>query len=667
MRSPNERIAGAVCGAACVRNSANVRRSALSSDRYEYDIFLSYSSAQERWVRWFASELRLASPERTAVKRVFFAQEDVHAGERFEDAIEAALQKSRYFVVLLSNESLSSKWVKDEVQLAHRLVNASKLERIIPVLLGPLGTSLSESFLGGWQARDLAGHDRKDQFSRLLKDIGVSQAFPLRTEAEVADFASALEPRSSDASYTMASAARGIRVAIYGLGYVGLCLAVALGKAGYEVFGIEAKSEKRELLSIGQSHFFEPGISARIEEVCRDRLFRVREVLRGPEVDVDLFVICLGPHVTERASDEGRSHTIWDHTHFDKILREVGEALRLRESTEPAKVIIAGTIRPEDYAFAQDVLRQSATETAQFELAAAPLFVREGSILEDLQRPPFIVTATRNGQHNAASQAWETALAKLAADGGLAVPKLCMEVGEASVLKLASNAFHAMKVCFANEVGRICQELKIDGRRVMETFVLDTTLNLSKSYLRPGFSFGGWCLQKDIQALQFTARDKGVKTPLLDAVVPSNDTHTLRAADLIRREAELVRTQSVALFGISFKEGTDDVRDSPTLQLVRLLHQTHQLFGFDRDLMQETELQGVNRQRWEKFRTTHAFSIHADPRSLLRQCPVIVLAKSNAISVDDLERWLPKSHVVIDLVGDLVNARLPGRRISRLT
>ena len=122
----------------------------------------------------------------------------------------------------------------------------------------------------------------------------------------------------------------------------------------------------------------------------------------------------------------------------------------------------------------------------------------------------------------------------------------------------------------------------------------------------------------------------------------------------------------LALFGISFKEGTDDVRDSPTLELVRHLHQTHQLFGFDRDLMQETELQGVNRQRWEKFRASHSITIRADPRSLLQECPVVVLVKSKAISVDDLERWLPKAHVVVDLVGDLADARLPGRRISRL-
>ena len=225
-------------------------------------------------------------------------------------------------------------------------------------------------------------------------------------------------------------------------------------------------------------------------------------------------------------------------------------------------------------------------------------------------------------------------------------PIIELELQEAEILKYACNAFHALKVSFANEIGAICKELAIDSQRVMETFVKDTQLNTSERYLAPGFAFGGSCLPKDVSALNYMAKSLDAATPLLSSIMPSNDTHILRAARMILE----TNKQKVCLVGLGFKEGTDDVRNSPAVLLAEhLLGKGIGLSVFDRTVQPEY-LTGRNKQFLDMTMPHIMRHMRASLPDAINEAEVVVIC-SNDKEVEGLLLAGGKGKEVIDLVG----------------
>jgi GDP-mannose 6-dehydrogenase len=266
-----------------------------------------------------------------------------------------------------------------------------------------------------------------------------------------------------------------------------------------------------------------------------------------------------------------------------------------------------------------------------------PEFLREGSAISDFEDPPFTVvgeTDTRAGD------------LLLSAYSHLSAPTHRVRPDEASMVKYASNNFHAIKVAFANEIGAVCHALDIDGRQVMRIFCEDRHLNISPRYLRPGFGFGGSCLPKDLRALTYVTRARDLNTPLLNSVLPSNETQIARVVDAIID----TRKRRVGLLGLSFKDGSDDLRESPFVTLAEtLIGKGTALRICDPDVALG-QLIGRNRAYIEAHLPHVAQLLANDAEELIADSEVVVIGK-RILNGEQLTRMLRADQIVIDLVG----------------
>ena len=266
-----------------------------------------------------------------------------------------------------------------------------------------------------------------------------------------------------------------------------------------------------------------------------------------------------------------------------------------------------------------------------------PEFLREGSAIKDFERPPFTLvgeTDPRAGD------------VLLAAYAHLQAPVHRVLPDEASMVKYASNCFHAMKVAFGNEVGAVCQQLGIDGQTVMKIFCEDRDLNISHRYLRPGFGFGGSCLPKDLRAMVYVAKERDVEAPLLGSVLDSNDAHIQRVVDTIVE----MRRRRVALIGLSFKVGSDDLRESPFVRLAEaLIGKGVPLRIYDSDVALD-ELFGRNRAYVQEHLPHVGQLVAGDFETVVADADVIVVGKRLA-PVASLASLVRPDQVVIDLAG----------------
>ena len=342
-----------------------------------------------------------------------------------------------------------------------------------------------------------------------------------------------------------------MRVAVFGLGYVGCVSAACLARLGHAVTGVDVHPAKVERINAGHGTIVEDGVDGLVAETVRAG--RLRATLDGASAAAAADAILLA--VGTPSDAEGGV----DLTALDRVCATVGEGLRcaggepwvVNRSTVPPGTT-AGRVRP--------ILEARSGRRAGdgFHLCFNPEFMREGASLADFGAPPFTVFGVRG----------EGALDRLARlYEGVAAPVHFVPIEEAELLKYLCNAFHALKVGFANEVGRLARGLGLDGVRLMELFCSDAKLNISPAYLRPGFAFGGSCLPKDLRALLAAARAAGIAAPILEAVLPSNQRQSDFGRELVRRAGGA----RVGLIGLGFKWGTDDLRESPFVLLARAL------------------------------------------------------------------------------------------------
>lgn len=346
-----------------------------------------------------------------------------------------------------------------------------------------------------------------------------------------------------------------MRVAVYGLGYVGLTAAACLTRDGHSVLGIDVSEDKVRQIRSGRSPIAEPGLEDLLRSALSRNILQTATEVGDELATCDMAIVCVGT-----PSGPDGSHNM---SYIAEVSRQIAHAVN-RDRSTPLTVVYRSTIRPGSTErlirpIYQTVLRDG---IGAVELVYNPEFLREATAIGDYFAPPKIVIGTIDGKPS-------RLLDELNKD--LDAPVFYTKYGEAEFTKFVDNTFHALKVAFANEIGRTSLQLGISAATVHQIFVSDTKLNISPYYLRPGGAFGGSCLPKDVRALQYISNDIGVTAPVIDALLRSNEAHKHYLFDRCTRD--LPAGSRVLMLGLAFKAGSDDLRESPKVDLARRLLQ----------------------------------------------------------------------------------------------
>lgn len=354
-----------------------------------------------------------------------------------------------------------------------------------------------------------------------------------------------------------------MKVAIFGLGYVGSTAAGCISSSGHTVVGIDVSEEKVGLVNSGQTPVNEPGLDDLLKTAHEKGQIKASTSIGDHLDDTDLAVVCVG---TPSAPDGAH-----DMSYVAKVSSQIAAAVK-KDRSSPLTVAYRSTFRPGTIENLIQPIFQSKlgdNYTDLIELVYNPEFLREASAIEDYFHPPKIVIGTVDGEKSDNMENLHH---------GIEAPVFYTGFREAEITKFVDNTWHAVKVAYANEIGRVCQTLDISAEKVHEIFVSDTKLNISPYYTRPGGAFGGSCLPKDVRALQHISTDIGANTHLIDSLIRSNESHKL-----FQYQASVEDLQpgaKILLVGLAFKANTDDLRESPNLDIARRILET----GFELDI-----------------------------------------------------------------------------------
>lgn len=354
-----------------------------------------------------------------------------------------------------------------------------------------------------------------------------------------------------------------MKIAIFGLGYVGSTAAGCIASQGHTVIGVDVAQSKVDALNSGRAPVYEPGLDALIEAAHKDGRIKATTALTNELDDTDLAIVCVGT-----PSGVDGAHNM---SYIAQVTRNIAEALT-PDREKPLTLAYRSTMRPGSceniiWPIIEGALGDKAADAV--ELVYNPEFLREASAIEDYFNPPKIVIGTLGGKPSANMAALNE---------GIEAPVFDVGLREAEITKFVDNSWHAVKVAFANEIGRVCQNLDISARDVHAIFKSDTKLNISAYYTRPGGAFGGSCLPKDVRALQYIAADTGSATHLVDSLIRSNEAH--KHHQFLHATEGLERGAKVLLVGLAFKMETDDLRESPAVDMARKLLEA----GYDLDI-----------------------------------------------------------------------------------
>jgi GDP-mannose 6-dehydrogenase len=420
-----------------------------------------------------------------------------------------------------------------------------------------------------------------------------------------------------------------MRVAVCGLGYVGAVTAGCLARLGREVIGVDTDPIKVEAIAAGRSPVSEPHLDELLHDAVEHGRLRVAQLSEAVE-QADVVMIAVGT--------PSRPSGALDLAAVERVCDEIGRALP--DDGRFRTVVIRSTILPGTIdTTVRPCLERASRRRAgvDFGLATNPEFLREGSGVSDF----FDASRTVIGADEE-----QSAAAVRAVYEGLEAPIHVISIRTSEMVKYTDNAFHALKIAFANEIATIARHAGVDGRDVMRLLATDTRLNISPAYLRPGFAFGGSCLPKDLRALTDHARSAGLDLPLLAAALPSNAAHFRRGLELVEEAGE----EDVALLGLSFKSGTDDLRESPAVALAEeLLRRGHRLSIYDEDVRPET-LRGANRAFIDRHLPHLGALLSESLEATLDTSKVVVVTKIWP-AIADLPSMLGPHQTVIDLVG----------------
>lgn len=419
-----------------------------------------------------------------------------------------------------------------------------------------------------------------------------------------------------------------IRVSILGLGYVGSVMAACLARLGHWVVGVDVNPDKVQLLNSGRSPVVEPGLDQLIqEEYGAGRLCGTTDATEAISRS-DISLVCVGTPCLRNGK--------LDTSAIIRVVGQIGEALAAKSNFHTVAVrstVLPGTI---ETVVIPGLERASGKQIgSEFAVCSNPEFMREGSAIKDFLEPPFTVIGAQDKTHIPPLRALYSSLSGRIFETSLRT---------AEMAKYACNAFHAMKVDFANEVGTVCQHLGVSADEVMNIACADRKLNISSAYLTPGFAFGGSCLPKDLSALVYRAKELDLHLPLLEAILPSNQAHIERAIEVILASGR----KKIGFLGLSFKPGSDDLRESPVLTVVkRLLGEGRQILIHD-SCVSESTTRGANRQ-FAEAQIPHVFSLLRHTLDeVLRESDLIVLGNRND-AYDQVNELLRSDQALLNL------------------
>lgn len=358
-------------------------------------------------------------------------------------------------------------------------------------------------------------------------------------------------------------------VAVLGLGYVGCVTAACLAKLGHRVIGVDRDEYKVENVLAGKAPFYEPGLEELVRETSACGLLSATVSLKEGLADADVALICVGTP-SEANGNLGLGQ-------LKRVSEDIAALLPGRR--KKLVVTVRSTVFP---GTCEEIVMKALGDGAGHAVVSNPEFLREGTAVRDFMEPSLLVVG---GPDPAAVRT----VADLYAD--LPIKACLVTLRTAEMIKYACNCFHAVKISFANEIGSLCGKLEIPAHEVMQTLCEDVKLNISATYLKPGFAFGGSCLPKDLRALIYRASRLDLKLPLLENVLPSNDRHLQRSIEA----ALALPATRIGIYGLAFKENTDDLRESPVVTLIEhLLGKGRELRIYDPHI-QIDQIYGANR------------------------------------------------------------------------
>lgn len=366
-----------------------------------------------------------------------------------------------------------------------------------------------------------------------------------------------------------------MKVSIFGLGYVGTVSAGCLANEGHEIIGVDPVRTKVDLINAGRSPIIEKDIEEIIAQAVKAGRLRATDDTIQAIRDTELSFVCVGT--------PSQINGNLDLTHVRNVCEQIGQALRCKSARHTVVIrstILPGTMRR----VVIPVLEETSGKKAgtDFSICNNPEFLREGTAVKDFHSPSKTVIGELD-------QASGDMLANLYAK--LDAPLIRTDIETAEMIKYIDNSWHALKIGFANEIGNLCKSFSVDAHRAMEIFCLDKKLNISSAYLTPGFAFGGSCLPKDLRALAYSAKLHDLELPILSSILPSNELQISRGLQLIMEKGR----KRIGILGFSFKAGTDDLRESPMIEVIeRLTGKGYDVRIYDKNV-QVAKLIGANR------------------------------------------------------------------------
>ncbi len=356
-----------------------------------------------------------------------------------------------------------------------------------------------------------------------------------------------------------------MKISIFGMGYVGAVSAGCLADEGHEIIGVDPVEDKVNLINNGQTPIIEKDIGEIIKRTVTDKLLQATTNAVEAVLATDISFVCVGT--------PSQLNGNLDLKYIRRVCERIGMAIKEKKSYHV--VVIRSTILPGTM---RNVVIPTLEETSGltagkgFGVCNNPEFLREGTAVYDYHNPPKTVIGESDTKAG-------DVLTEIYA--GLDAPLIRTDIETAEMVKYVDNCWHALKVGFANEVGNICKEIGADGHKVMDIFCQDTKLNISPYYMKPGFAFGGSCLPKDLRALTYKGRNLDLELPILNAILPSNELQVERGLKMIMQKG----TRKIGILGFSFKAGTDDLRESPVVEVIeRLLGKGYDVKVYDQNV-----------------------------------------------------------------------------------
>lgn len=420
-----------------------------------------------------------------------------------------------------------------------------------------------------------------------------------------------------------------MRISIFGLGYVGAVSAACLAQDGHEVIGVDSNQDKVDFVNQGIAPIVEKDIAEMTADNVRLGRLRATTDVELAIQNSDVSLVCVGT--------PSQANGNLDLSYVKRVCEEIGAALKNKEGYHV--VALRSTMLPgsaRSVVFPTLAAASGKTPGKDFGVCVNPEFLREGTAVYDYRHPPKTVIGETD------SRAGDV-LVKLYS--GIDAPLIRTSVDTSEMVKYADNTWHAVKVVFANEIGNICKQAGIDGQEVMDIFCRDTKLNLSSYYMRPGFAFGGSCLPKDVRALAYKARSLDLDVPMLNAILPSNERQVRKAIDMIVRKGQ----RRVGILGFAFKAGTDDLRESPMVEVIEhLIGKGYDLRIYDRNVSLAA-LTGTNRE-YILHRIPHISRLMVSTLQEVVDHGETLVIGNGAAEFRDVANHLRSSQTLVDLV-----------------